>query len=104
MNFESSATTGRLAVQSASAMVPGFGYAFLAAALLTVIGIIFTALLIHERQHSPPEWVSTLEEIIITIIVTAVMVPIERIGTTCKSSYFLLAMDLRNATVSSVIT
>ena len=53
-NFESSATTGRLAVQSASAMVPGFGYAFLAAALLTVIGIIFTALLIHERQHSPP--------------------------------------------------
>jgi EmrB/QacA subfamily drug resistance transporter len=54
VNFESSATTGRLAVQSASAMVPGFGYAFLAAALLTVIGIIFTALLIHERQHSPP--------------------------------------------------
>jgi hypothetical protein len=29
--------------------------AFLAAALLTVIGIIFTALLIHERQHSPPK-------------------------------------------------
>jgi hypothetical protein len=28
--------------------------AFLAAALLTVIGIIFTALLIHERQYSPP--------------------------------------------------
>jgi hypothetical protein len=53
-NFKSSAITGRLAVQSASAMVPGFGYAFLAAAILTVIGIIFTALLIRERQHSPP--------------------------------------------------
>ncbi len=54
VNFESSAATGQLPLQSASTMVPGFGYAFLAAALLTVIGIIFTALLIHERQHSPP--------------------------------------------------
>ena len=32
-------------------MVTGFGYAFLAAALLTVMGIIFTALLIQVRQH-----------------------------------------------------
>ncbi|HXX97647.1 MAG: hypothetical protein WA364_21295 [Candidatus Nitrosopolaris sp.] len=32
------------------AMVTGFGYAFLAAALLTVMGIIFTAF-IRERFH-----------------------------------------------------
>jgi hypothetical protein len=32
-------------------MVTGFGCAFLAAALLTVMGIIFTALFIQERQH-----------------------------------------------------
>jgi len=31
------------------AMVTGFGYAFLAAALLTVMGIIFTALLTMAR-------------------------------------------------------
>jgi predicted MFS family arabinose efflux permease len=49
-NFETSVGTGRLAVHSASAMVLGFGYAFLGAALLTVIGFIFTALLIHERR------------------------------------------------------
>jgi MFS family permease len=53
-NFVISAPIGRLAaVHSPSEMVPGFSYAFLAAALLTVIGIIFTALLIHERRHSP---------------------------------------------------
>ena len=53
-NFVISAPMGRLAaVHSPSEMVPGFSYAFLAAALLTAIGIIFTALLIHERQHSP---------------------------------------------------
>jgi EmrB/QacA subfamily drug resistance transporter len=50
-NFETSVGTGQLAEHSASAMVLGFGYAFLVAALLTVIGIIFTALLIHERQR-----------------------------------------------------
>jgi hypothetical protein len=39
-------------VQSAAvAMVTGFGYAFLTAALLMVIGIIFTALLIQERHR-----------------------------------------------------
>jgi DNA repair protein RadA len=38
-------------VQSAAAMVTGFGYAFLAAALLTGIGIIFTALLKQEKHR-----------------------------------------------------
>ena len=57
-NFETSAGTGRLAVHSASAMVLGFGYAFLVAALLTVIGIIFTALLKRER-HSQAGVVGT---------------------------------------------
>jgi len=44
-----------LAVHSASATVLGFGYAFLAAALLTVIGIIFTALLKQERHSQAGE-------------------------------------------------
>jgi hypothetical protein len=53
-NFVISTPMGRLAaVHSPLEMVPGFSYAFLAAALLTAIGIIFTALLIHERRHSP---------------------------------------------------
>src|SRR5215469_186400 len=50
-NFETFVGTGPLAVHSASAMVLGFGYAFLVAALLTVIGIIFTTLFIQVRQH-----------------------------------------------------
>jgi hypothetical protein len=50
-NFGTSATTGRLAVQSASAMVSGFGYAFLAAALLTVIGTIFAVSLRQEKHR-----------------------------------------------------
>ena len=50
-NFETSVGTGQLAVHSASAMVLGFGYAFLVAALLTGIGIIFTALL-KQQRHS----------------------------------------------------
>jgi MFS family permease len=64
-NFETQHLTGKLVVQSSSvAMVTGFGYAFLAAALLTGIEIIFTVLLIQERQrrqagvvggHSPSE-------------------------------------------------
>lgn len=65
-NFETQHLTGKLVVQSSSAikMVTGFGYAFSAAALLTGIGIIFTILLIQERQrrqagvvgdHSPSE-------------------------------------------------
>ncbi|HEY6883006.1 MAG TPA: hypothetical protein VI278_03105 [Nitrososphaeraceae archaeon] len=32
-------------------MVTGFGYAFLGAALLTAVGIIFTALLKHEKHR-----------------------------------------------------
>ena len=53
-NFESPSYSDHLVVQSAAAMVTGFGYAFLAAALLTVIGIIFTTLLKHERRHQSP--------------------------------------------------
>ncbi|HYY39961.1 MAG TPA: MFS transporter, partial [Nitrososphaera sp.] len=49
-NFETPAATGH-AVQSASAMVTGFGYAFLAAALLTAVGVIFMALLKHEKHR-----------------------------------------------------
>ena len=43
-NFETPHHTGQV-VQSAMAMVIGFGYALLGAALLTGIGIIFAALL-----------------------------------------------------------
>jgi EmrB/QacA subfamily drug resistance transporter len=50
-NIEMRHTTGQFVVQTALAMVRGFGYAFLAAALLTVIGIIFTALLIQKSRH-----------------------------------------------------
>jgi EmrB/QacA subfamily drug resistance transporter len=51
-NFGTSAFTGRLAVQSAtSEMVSGFGYAFLAAALLTVIGIVFVVSFRQERHR-----------------------------------------------------
>jgi hypothetical protein len=57
-NFETSVGTGRLAVHSASAMVLGFGYSLLAAALLTGIGIIFAALLKQER-HSQAGVVGT---------------------------------------------
>ena len=38
--------------------------------------------------------ISTLEEIIITIIATAVMIPIVGITTPGKSAYFFLAIDL----------
>jgi MFS family permease len=51
-NIRASDPTGQQLVQSAAAaMVTGFGYAFLAAMLLTGIGIIFTALLIKERHR-----------------------------------------------------
>jgi EmrB/QacA subfamily drug resistance transporter len=53
-NLETPSSTGQLAVQSSSAvmaMVTGFGYAFLAAAVLTGIGIIVTALLKQERHR-----------------------------------------------------
>jgi MFS family permease len=53
-NFAIPHLTGHFAIQSAAsvAMVTGFGYAFLAAALLTGIGIIFTALFIRENRSS----------------------------------------------------
>jgi EmrB/QacA subfamily drug resistance transporter len=51
-NFETPHAAGQIVVQSPSAMVTGFGYAFLAAALLTGIGIIFTALFIREKTLS----------------------------------------------------
>lgn len=51
-NFATSIPTNRLPLQSAaSAMVPGFGYAFLAAALLTLIGIAFAISLRQERHR-----------------------------------------------------
>jgi hypothetical protein len=50
-NIETPYYSDHLLIQSAAAMVSGFGYAFLAAALLTVIGIIFTALLTQGRRH-----------------------------------------------------
>jgi EmrB/QacA subfamily drug resistance transporter len=50
-NFEAPHPSGQFAIQSSAvAMVRGFGYAFLAAALLTGIGIIFTVLFIQERH------------------------------------------------------
>src|SRR5215467_374821 len=52
-NFETPSQTGQLVVQpaaAAAAMITGFGYAFLTAALLTVMGIIFTVLFIQVRQ------------------------------------------------------
>jgi hypothetical protein len=52
-SFETPGQTGQLVVQSATAatMVTGFGFAFLAAALLTGIGIIFAALLKQQSHH-----------------------------------------------------
>lgn len=52
-NFETPGQTGQLVVQSATAaaIVTGFDYAFLAAALLTGIGIIFAALLKQQQRH-----------------------------------------------------
>jgi EmrB/QacA subfamily drug resistance transporter len=57
-NFESAVGTGPLTVHSVSAMVLGFGYTFLVAALLTVIGIIFTVLL-KQQRHGPAGLVGT---------------------------------------------
>jgi EmrB/QacA subfamily drug resistance transporter len=52
-NFETPGQTGQLVVHSATAaaIVTGFGYAFLAGALLTGIGIIFAALLKQQRHY-----------------------------------------------------
>lgn len=51
-NFQTAHTAGQIVVQSPSAIVTGFGYAFLAAALLTGIGIIFTTLFIRQKTSS----------------------------------------------------
>ena len=50
-NIETPYYSDHLLVRSAAAMVSGFGYAFLAAALLTIIGVIFTVLLTQKRHH-----------------------------------------------------
>ena len=52
-NFETPHTTGQMvqASAAAAAMVTGFGYAFVAAALLTGIGIILSCLLKQEKRH-----------------------------------------------------
>jgi EmrB/QacA subfamily drug resistance transporter len=52
-NFETPGQTGQLVVHSATAaaIVTGFDYAFLAAALLTGIGIIFAALLKQQKHY-----------------------------------------------------
>jgi hypothetical protein len=49
-NIETPHLTGQV-VQTAMTMVTGFGYAFLGAALLAGIGIIFAALLKQERHR-----------------------------------------------------
>ena len=50
-NFETPSLAGQMVQSSAVAMVTGFGYAFLAAALLTGIGIIFAVVLLRKRHH-----------------------------------------------------
>ena len=50
-NFETPSLAGQMVQSSAVAMVTGFGYAFLAAALLTGIGIIFAVVLIQKRHN-----------------------------------------------------
>ena len=51
-NFETPSATGHSMVQLATvAMVTGFGYAFLAAAILTMIGITFSVSLKQERHR-----------------------------------------------------
>jgi hypothetical protein len=50
-NFETPGPTAQLVQLAAVAMVTGFGYAFLGAALLTGIGIIFTALIQERHRH-----------------------------------------------------
>ncbi len=59
VNFGTPDPTGRL-VQSAAPIVTGFGYALLAAALLTGIGIIFAALMKHERHCQASVVASTI--------------------------------------------
>jgi EmrB/QacA subfamily drug resistance transporter len=60
-NFQIPDPTGQL-VQSAAAMVTGFGYAFLAAALLTGIGIIFAVSLKQERHRQAGAVAATVHQ------------------------------------------
>jgi sugar phosphate permease len=60
-NFETPHQTGQV-VQSAMAMVTGFGYALLGAALLTGIGIIFVALLKQERHRQARVVAGTIDQ------------------------------------------
>ncbi len=62
-NFAIPAATGHPVVRSAAtmAMVTGFGFAFLAAALLTMIGIIFAVLLKQKRHRHAGLVASTIQ-------------------------------------------
>jgi EmrB/QacA subfamily drug resistance transporter len=62
-NLVTPPSTGQLAVQSSAvmAMMTGFGYAFLAAAVLTGIGIIITALL-KQKRHRQAEIAPTIHQ------------------------------------------
>jgi EmrB/QacA subfamily drug resistance transporter len=61
-NFATPYPTGQL-MQSAVVMVIGFGHAFLAAALLTGIGIIFAFLLKQQKQQQNEDKIKSLEVI-----------------------------------------
>ena len=63
-NFETPALTGHLvySAPTAATMVMGCGYLFLAAALLTGIGIIFTVFLIQERQYRQDRVSATMHQ------------------------------------------
>jgi sugar phosphate permease len=50
-NYETPSYTNQLVQSGAAAMVTGFGYAFLAAALLTTIGIVFAVSLKQQRHR-----------------------------------------------------
>ena len=63
-NFETPHPPGQLAIQSSAvmALVNGFGYAFLGAALLTAVGIIFTALLIDQKHRQATVVAATVHQ------------------------------------------
>ena len=52
-SFETTGQTGQLMIHSRTtmALIAGFGYEFLTSALLSGIGIVFTAILIQKGQH-----------------------------------------------------
>ncbi len=61
-NFGTSTSAGHLVVQSTQSMIIGFAYAFLAASLLTGIGIIFAVLLKHEKYNQARVVMSTIHK------------------------------------------